>query len=69
MQKGETHLLRSYLSESKLSFGNETPLLYQKVLIDSKAQLATQKLETQLANYNLLLDQSKVDKTELQKLT
>ena len=45
-----------YQSQSRLTAGSDTtPLLYQKVLIDSKAQLITQKLEEQTANYNQLL--------------
>ena len=42
-----------YQSQSRLTAGSDaTPLLYQKVLIDSKTQLISQKLEEQTANYN-----------------
>jgi len=54
-----------YQSQSKLTVGSDTsPHLYQKVLIDSKAELITQKLEEQTTNYNQLLALLKDEKSK-----
>lgn len=58
-----------YQSQTRLKAGSDTsPLLYQKVLIDSKTELISQKLEEQKANYNQLLASLQDEKSKAEKL-
>lgn len=43
--------------------------MYHKVLMDSRAQLVTQKLEEQVLNYNQLVAQLQVEQKQVKALT